>query len=77
MWFFNNLIDYRISVGWFSFMAYQPLWLINAKSCFYIYIKYMICKYIFWNIQLNDQTVLFQTIQFSQRQIVPSITMYH
>ena len=35
--------------------------LFNAKSCFYIYIKYMICRYT----PLNDKTVLFLTIQFS------------
>ena len=38
-------------------------WLFNAKSCFYIYIEYMICKHIFRYI--NDETVLFPTIQFS------------
>ena len=31
----------------------------------YIYIKYMTCKHIFClDTQLNDQTILFQTIQF-------------
>ena len=39
-------------------------WLFNAKSFFHTYIKYMICKHIL-SIQLNDQTVLFLTIQFS------------
>ena len=39
-------------------------WLFNAKSCFYLYIKYMI-KNIFRYAQLKDKTVLFLTIQFN------------
>ena len=54
------------SPDWFTLVLWHTnhYWLFNAKSCFYIYIKYMICKHIFY-IQWNDQTVLFQTIQFS------------
>ena len=42
-------------------------WLFKAKSCFYLYIKYIwfvntFCRYT----QLNDQTVLFLTIQFNK-----------
>ena len=39
----------------------------------------MICKHIFLIHKLNEQTVLFLTIQFSlsqQSQMVPSIDMY-
>ena len=26
-------------VGWLGFMAYQPCWLLNANSCFYIFVN--------------------------------------
>ena len=36
----------------------------NAKFCFYMYIKYMICKYILKIHTVECQTNLFLTIQF-------------
>ena len=60
-------------------MAYQPLLVISCQIIFYINIRYMICKHIFSYTQLNDQTVLFLTIQFRKIQkgyVVASIAMY-
>ena len=58
-----NIISCLIFL-WFGLVLWniKNCWLFNTKSCFYVYIKYMFCKQI---LQLNDQTVLFLTIQFS------------
>ena len=47
-------------------------WLFNAKSCFYMNIKFAstFCRYT----KLNDQTVLFLTIQFNCFQVLLCIT---
>ena len=49
---------------WFGLVLWHinHCWLFNTKSCFYIYMKYMICKHILKITQLNDLLVLFQTI---------------
>ena len=44
------------------------------NSVLYIYIKYMTCKHIFLYKKLNDQTVLFLTIQFSISQQSPMLS---
>ena len=38
----------EVGLVWFSLVLWHinPCWLFNAKSCFYIYIKYMIHKHI-------------------------------
>ena len=69
---FAILADYRIKIKESKNRKIPGLvlwhinhcWLFNANSCFYVYIKYMICKHIFFRYtQLNDETVLI--IQFS------------
>ena len=71
-------------ISWFGFLAYRTIDSLSiAKSCCFIYIYILnicfvniFCRYI----QLNNQTVLFLTIQFSLSQIslmVPSIVMYN
>ena len=40
----NPLYTYILNIYdlvWLGFMVYQPLWLFNAKSSLYIYIKYI------------------------------------
>ena len=54
--------------------------LFNAKSCFYIYIKYIIGKHILYIHTFKWSNSSIPKIQFSLSQqslIVPSIVMYH
>ena len=56
-------------IVWFGFIAYQPLWIIWCLNLYldiyiYIYIIWFVNTFC-WYTQLNDQTVLFLTIQYS------------
>ena len=59
------------TIVWFGLVWFYGLvifWLFNAKTGFYKYTKYMICNHIFRYAKLNDQTVLFLTIDLSINQ---------
>ena len=74
---FKNAINKMLGLVLWHINYY---WLFNAKSCFYIYIKYIwFVNTFFSDKKLNDQTVIFLTIQFSlnqQRKIIPYIAIY-
>ena len=55
----------KFALVWFYGISTIVGYLMLNTLYIYIYIKYMICKHFFRYTQLNDQTVLFQTIQFS------------
>ena len=78
MYISNALYLYMIGLLCFALILWyiNHCWLFKVKSCFYIYIKYIICRYA----QLNEPTVLILTIQFSKSQqtsMVPSIATDH
>ena len=63
---------------WFVFSHINHCWLCNAKSCFYIYIKYIIYKHILYIHTVKWSTVLFLIIKSSMNHLfILSLNVQH
>ena len=48
MYIYKNYLERHCIINMFGLVLWHinQCWLFNAKFCFYMYIKYMICKHI-------------------------------